>query len=185
MLRLGLVAGGWAAVVVQQGSGFVLHPSRVLVKRDLLQPLKYARTRLPDRSLFSMERADIAKGHLARAASKVEFEQRFAEDEGHATWLRADMPEENAEQLATWMGQALKLKGTRYADPDEPPTDLQVRFSLRLTTSSSITENLEVLQVGEDGDWYGRSEHTRGLVKLVRSAARGLSDDVDSVIGSD
>jgi len=153
-----------------------------LVERELLQTLKYARSRLADHSLFGMDRKNIASATITTSTGTVSVEQRNADDPDKAQWVRVDAPDQVAEQITTWMGKAFKLKSMRYADPANAPEGLEARFQLTLTDAAQSTERLEVFQIGADGDWYGRSEHTRGLVKLVRSAAKALSDDSNSLI---
>jgi len=156
-----------------------------LVERDLLQPLKYARTRLPDRTLVGVERPDVVSVSLVKGAQKLALVQIHADDPEKAGWALADDSNVEAEQATTWMDRMLKLKGTRYAHPDEPPVDLQPRFSIAMTDRASEVTTIEVMQVGEDGDWYAQSEHTRGMIKLIRSAARSLADDVDGLVGGE
>lgn len=154
-----------------------------LVDNEVIRPLKYARTRLPDRTLWSFERKDAAGAVVADAAGHtVEADQKNIDDQTQAKWVRAAAPEETDEQLETWMDKALKLKGSSYADPKEPPQDLQPRFKLTLRNAKGKLETLEVLQEGEAGDWWGRSEHTRGLVKLLKGPTSELADDVEAVV---
>jgi hypothetical protein len=153
-----------------------------LVERDLLQPLKYARTRLPDRTLVGIERPDVVSVSLKKGDDTLALVQIHADDADKAGWALSDQPDVEAEQATTWMDRMLNLKGTRYASPGEEPEDLQLRFSVDMTDRAAELTRVEVLQVGDDGDWYARSEHTRGLVKLIRSAAHGLSDDMDGIV---
>ena len=153
-----------------------------LVERDLLQPLKYARTRLPDRTLMGIPKADVVSASITKSDAVLALVQVNADDAEKARWAREESPDVEAEQATTWMDRMLKLKGTRYASPDETPDDLQTRFSVNFTDRQGVATEVVILQVGADGDWYARSEHTRGLVKLIRSTVRGLSDDVDGVL---
>jgi len=153
-----------------------------LVERDLLQPLKYARTRLPDRTLVDTPKSDVVSATVNKGDTHLELVQINADDPEKARWAQAETPDVEAEQATTWVERLLNLKGTRYASPDEPPEGLQNRFSVSIKDRQSSVTLIEVLQVGEDGDWYARSEHTRGLLKLIRSAASGLADDVDGVV---
>jgi len=154
-----------------------------LVDNELLRPLKYARTRLPDRTLWSIKRKDAVSAVITGASGEtVELDQKNIDDQSKAKWVRAATPDEPDEQLKTWMDKALKLKGSSYADPDKPPEDLQLRFKLTLRNAKGHSETLDVLQEGADGDWWGRSEHTRGLVKLLRGPTSELADDVETVI---
>ena len=50
------------------------------------------------------------------------------------------------------------------------------------TTEGGESETLEVLREGEDGDWWGRSEHTRGLIKLLKGPSSSLAEDVDTLL---
>lgn len=155
-----------------------------LVDDQVLKTLQYAKTRLPDRSLWSLGRADIATAVVLRGDAQLELTQKNADDDKKATWVRVGSDVED-EQLTTWVDKALKLKGTSYVDMDDEdaPTDLQARFSLKLVPSGKgLPETLEVLQDGDDGDFYGRSEHTRGLLKLLRAPTRAVVDDVDALV---
>ena len=155
-----------------------------LLDRELIQPLKYARTRLPDRGLFGMARADIKDVTVSASGESQTWVQRHADDKVKAHWALATEPDTMAEQATTWVSKFMGLKGTQYADPADPPQGLQERFSLTLTDGEPTT-TVVISQVGEDGDWYGQSEYTRGFIKLVRSAAGGLADDVASLISED
>lgn len=161
-----------------QGSGRIY-----MLERDLIQPLKYARTRLPDRTLYSFERASIAMATLSVDGQSAAWNQTHADDKQAAHWSPVGAPDEEAEQANDWLDKLLNLKGTKYADPDDPPTDLRPRFALTLKTVDD-SETLEVMQVGDEGDWYGRSAHTRGLIKLVRSGASDLSEEASALLTS-
>ena len=155
-----------------------------LVDRDLLQPLKYARTRLPDRSLYALALPDVLSTSVTVAERSAQFLQISPDKPGQSGWARAATPDVPGEQVTTWMDKFLKLKGTRYADPADLPAGLLPRFKVSLVSKESTT-TVAVSQVGDDGDWYAQSEHTRGLIKLVRSGAVALSDDVDGLLGAD
>jgi len=154
-----------------------------LVDDETIRPLKYARTRLPDRTLYSIERKKVASASLADSLGQtLAIGQKNADDDANAVWIRAASPIEEDEQLNTWMTQAMKLKGSTYASPDTPPEGLVAQFSLTLTTEGGESETLEVLREGEDGDWWGRSEHTRGLIKLLKGPTSSLAEDVDGLL---
>lgn len=155
-----------------------------LLDDQLLKNIEFAKTRLPDRDLWSLERPGIASATLAAGEKSVQAEQRNPDDEAKATWARAGV-EAADEQLATWMDKALKLKGTSYVDPEseDGPKDLQLRFSLTLTPAGKDKpETLQVFQDGPEGDYYGRSEHTRGTLKLLRAPTRELIEDVAALL---
>jgi len=154
-----------------------------LVDDEVIRPLKYARTRLPDRTLFSIEQLKIATATLTGTLGQtLAITQKNPDDKANAVWIRSASPIEEDEQLNTWMDQAIKLKGSAYASPDEPPEGLVLHFKLTLTTSTGESETLEVLREGEDGAWWGRSEHTRGLIKLLKGPSNSLAGDVEDLL---
>lgn len=179
-LDIGGEAYGSRHIYVRRGSDGHVY----LVERELLQGLKYARSRLADHSLLGMARKDVTRAVITAGDESLDTTQRHADDQAKAVWVLTEDSESAPGQLTTWMVQAFKLKGMRYADPGDPPADLQTRLTVQVFGPKGASETLEILQVGEGGDWYARSAHTRGLVKVVRSAAKSLADDVDSVIES-
>jgi hypothetical protein len=156
-----------------------------LVSKDLLKPLEYARTRLPDRTLLGVDGSAIISATITVGADSLSLRHLNREDAAKAQWVTDSAPDTPAEQATTWLHKAFALKGTRFADPKEPPTELEDRFSLVIVDAEGQSTSLNVMQVGPEGDWYAQSEHTRGLLKLVRSAARSLSDDVSGVLGNE
>lgn len=150
-----------------------------LVDDELLRPLKYARTRLPDRTLWSIAPQDITKVAITGKDATVEVIQKNAQDVEKAAWVRADKPEELDEQLKTWMDKALKLKSTSYAEADDTFDGLELKFSMLITDKKGKTETFEVhAKADGTGDWWGKSEHTRGWVKLLKGPTSSLHEDV-------
>lgn len=157
-----------------------------LVADEVLRPLKYARTRLPDRTLWSFDKKDVATVLIENAKGEsLEVEHKNPQDPKAESWVEASNPDEANEQLETWMDKAIKLKGTSYAKQGEEPQDLQLRFKLTLRDEKGNSETLEVFQEGDKGNWWGRSEHTRGLIKLLRGPTSSLADDVDTIVGAE
>lgn len=154
-----------------------------LVERQLFQILKYARSRLSDHDLFSIEGTKIRTAIITAPDGAISVVQKNADDKDKAQWVHADNPDTVAEQLTTWMGKALKLKSSNYASPKEEDAALEERFRLVVEDGAGTTETLVVLQAGGEGDWFGHSEHTRGQVKLIRSTAKSLTEDVRSLFG--
>ncbi|RME26571.1 MAG: DUF4340 domain-containing protein [Deltaproteobacteria bacterium] len=154
-----------------------------LVDDQLLKSLQYARTRLVDRSLWSIDRPDIASIEISADGRSVRVDQKNPDDPQAATWVYADT-QEPAEQITTWLDKALKLKGTSYVDPEaeDAPKDLVVRFSMTLIPADGKPETVEVLQEGDDGAWFARSEHTRGTLKVIKATARALAEDVGALV---
>lgn len=156
-----------------------------IVDDEILRPLRYARTRLPDRTLFSFTREQLAKATLSDAeGNKLEASQKNAADPESAAWVRAAAPDEDAPQLETWMGKALMVKSTSTAAEGEEPEMLELKFTLTVTSEQGTSETLEVFQ-DDEGVWWGKSEHTRALVKLLRGVTGDLSDDVASILSGE
>ena len=91
-----------------------------LVERDLLQPLKYARTRLPDRSLMETKKVDVVSAMVQKGDDALSLVQVNADDPEKARWALSTTPDVEAEQATTWMGQMLKLR--------EPDTRIRMMF---------------------------------------------------------
>ena len=157
-----------------------------LVDDEVLRPLRYARTRLPDRSLWSYETKRIAAITIGSPDGSLDVVQKNAEDPEKATWVRAAAPDEADAQLKTWMDKALRMKSTAYATEDEDTDGIELLFSLTFTDDKGQTQTLEVLRRPDDekADYWGRSEHTRGMVKLLRGQTRQLVDDIGAIVGA-
>lgn len=156
-----------------------------LVDDEVLRPLRYARTRLPDRSLWSYETKRITAITIGSPEGSLDVVQKNAEDPEKATWVRASAPDEVDAQLKTWMDKALRMKSTAYATEDEDIDGIELLFSLTFTDDKGQTQTLEVLRKPDDekADYWGRSEHTRGMVKLLRGQTRQLVDDIGAIVG--
>jgi hypothetical protein len=154
-----------------------------LVDDEVLRPLKYARTRLPDRQLWDLELQDITQVGVSDGAGvSATYVHKNPDDEAKAWWMRDGGAEEKDTQVDTWMKKALTLRGTRYADPAKPLTDLQDRFSLILETSGGKSLTVLVQQEGDTGDFWASSAYTRGHLKLLKTATDALSDDVSAIV---
>ena len=176
----GEVYGTRDRYVREQGTGAIF-----LVDDEVLRPLKYARTRLPDRELWDFEQKDITQVSLADAAGvSADFLQKNASDESKSYWVplgAADDVEKDT-QLDTWMDKALKMRGTRYADPENLPEGLEVAFTLSIETSGREPLLLTVEKDGGEGDYWASTPYTRGRVKLLRTATEALAGDVSTIL---
>ena len=112
----------------------------------------------------------------------LEVEQLYRDDTAKAQWVSSSQPEQEDKQLDTWMDKALKLKASSYADGDVVEDALEARFTVELRSESGENLTLEVLQEPEDGGWFARSAHTRGLVKLLTGPTSALAEDVENLV---
>lgn len=153
-----------------------------LIDDELLRPLKFAKGQMPDRALYSIAADRVESATISGGSTSLEVIQRNAADKDKATWVRASDPDTVAEQLKTWMDKALQLKGNTYVAPDDMPDDLQDRFQLTIKGTDGKTETLSVQQSASKSGWYGKSDHTRGLVKLLTGPTSSLYEDIDDMI---
>ncbi|MCB9779654.1 MAG: DUF4340 domain-containing protein [Alphaproteobacteria bacterium] len=178
-VQIGAEAYGTKDLYVQTEAGEIF-----LVDDQVLKTLEYAQTRLPDRDLWSFDKPGIQRATITMGERSRTVEQKNPDDPKASTWADADGSSD--EQIQTWLDKVLKLRGTTYVDPDDEdaPTDLQLRFSLTLAPSAKDdkAETVEILQDGEDGDWYGRSEHTRGTLKLLKAPTKAVAEDVEGLV---
>ena len=70
-----------------------------LLERDVIQPLKYARTRLPDRTLISFDRMEIASASLTVGDLSAEWEQKNADDKQAAHWTPVGRSDDEADTV--------------------------------------------------------------------------------------
>jgi hypothetical protein len=160
-----------------------------LVDADVFRPLKYAKSRLPDRRLTDLEREDITGVVLQADAGRVEMIQQNAQDKDAAYWANRADPETAVELYANWLDKALRLKGLNYVQPDDAPEGLQPAFELSLLPQDGEPHSLQVFERPDtetgESDWYARSEFTRGLMELHRVLASEAAQDVRDVIDAE
>jgi hypothetical protein len=160
-----------------------------LVDADVFRPLKYAKSRLPDRRLTDLEREDITGVVLQADAGRVEMIQQNAQDKDAAYWANRADPETAVELYANWLDKALRLKGLNYVQPDDAPEGLQPAFELSLLPQDGEPHSLQVFEHPDtetgESDWYARSEFTRGLMELHRVLASEAAQDVRDVIDAE
>jgi len=154
-----------------------------LVDDEFVRPLKYGNTRLPDRELFGVDIAEMASLVIAGPTGSLELEQRNRDDEENAFWAAVGA-EEPAEVAATWLEKVLRLKSASYVQAEDVPASTEEAFSLQITDVDGTTVTFEVSSgVNPDGDetWYGRSGHTRELVRLHNGPASQAAEDLVTV----
>ncbi len=157
-----------------------------LVDAEVFRPLKYAKSRLPDRRLSDLEKGDIVQVRLEGQAGFAVMVQQNRQDKDAAYWASSTDLERPVEIYANWLDKALRLKGLSYVAEDEKPEKLEAAFSVQLHAEVGTPVTIEVFHdvPEDDGDpvWYARSEFTRGLMKLHKVLAAEASDDVADVI---
>ena len=156
----------------------------VLLDSELLRPLKFAISRLPDRELLTVETPKLSKVELRSPDREpVILDQLNAADPQKATW---GYPGESDgdDSAAAWMNKALSIKAKAYVQADEMPTSTTTELTLIYTAQDGSQHQVEVIQ-GQDPQgetqWYGRSTNTRELVTLHPAQASELVADLDAL----
>ncbi|MDP2313310.1 MAG: DUF4340 domain-containing protein [Pseudomonadota bacterium] len=156
-----------------QGDGKVY-----VIDDEPFKTLKFAATRLPERSLLGAKVEMIDGLRLGAGASTASWTQKNRDDKAAAYWEREGKPGKD-ETFGNWIDKALKLKSTAYVQDGEAPAELLPGFDLTVTAPGQKPETVSVLQGGDD--WYAKSESTRGLVKLSRGPAKDAVEDAQDV----
>ncbi|MFT5582435.1 MAG: hypothetical protein ACI9VR_000011 [Cognaticolwellia sp.] len=156
----------------------------VLLDSDLLRPLKFAISRLPDRDLLTVETPKLTKVTVSSPNREpVNLDQLNAADPQKATWAYLGETEGD-ESAAAWMNKALSLKAKAYVQAEEMPTSTTTELTLVYMAEDGSQHQVEVIQ-GTDAQgetqWYGRSTNTRELVTLHAAQASELVADLDAL----
>lgn len=156
-----------------------------VVDDELIKPLKFATTRLPERAVFSFKPEEVEHISLAKGGKTVEWVQHNKEDRAADWWERLPTPGttevgKKDETFANWLEKALKVKSQNYVQKGDEPATTEPVFDLAFSAAGKPAEVLHVLRSGDD--WYGQSEFTRGLVKLTRSAVEDPAGEVDDIL---
>ncbi len=157
-----------------------------LVDADVFRPLKYAKSRLPDRRLSELEREDIVRVVLESDSGSVEMVQQNRDDKDAAYWANPQELERSIELYDNWLDKALRLKGLSYVQEEDKPGDLEPAFAVTLQPEEGPATIVRVFEApdeeGGESEWYASSEFTRGLLKLHKVLASEAAQDVPDVI---
>ncbi|MFH1467770.1 MAG: DUF4340 domain-containing protein [Pseudomonadota bacterium] len=161
-----------------------------LVDADVFRPLRYAKSRLPDRRLSALEQGDIARVVLESPAGRAELLHKNRQDEDAAYWASSQDPEQPVELYANWLDKALRLKGLSYVQEEEKPAGLAPAFALTLAPEVGAPTTIQVFSApaageGQEPEWYASSEFTRGLMKLHKMLASEAAEDVPDVLDAE
>lgn len=162
-----------------------------LVDAKLIRPLQSGARTLPDRDLTGVDERKVERVTLRVSDRQAAFEQHNPDDAEAKYWSVAGQEEESPEASA-WLDKVLRLRSSRYVPADALPTDLAHAFDFRVEAEDGKAVTVEVLRSTSDegGDdeaqeqFFARSEHTRGLVRLPRAAAAEASADLESALGA-
>jgi len=156
-----------------------------VVDDELVKPLKFATTRLPERAVFSYKPEEVTHVVLAKDGKQVEWLQHNKEDRNADWWERLPAPGstdvgKKDETFANWLEKAQKIKSQNYVQKGEEPATTEPQFDLTFTAPGKADETLHVSKSGDD--WYAQGDFTRGLVKLTRSVVEDPADEVVDIL---
>lgn len=175
----GNVFGGGSVYVRDPDDGAIY-----LVDAKLIGPLQGGARTLPDRDLTGVDERKAERVTLRVGERQASFEQHNPDDVDARYWSVAGQGEESPEATA-WVDKALRLRSSRYVPAAEIPTDLAHAFDFRVEGEDGKAVTVEVLRSFDDEgeeQFFARSQHTRGLVRLPRAAASEASADLESAL---
>ena len=155
-----------------------------LVDAKLLRPLQSGARTLPDRDLTGVDERKAERVTLRVGDRQASFEQHNPDDVEAKYWSVAGQEEESPEATA-WVDKVLRLRSSRYVPASEVPTDLAHAFDYKVEGEDGKAVTVEVLRNFDDEgqeQFFARSEHTRGLVRLPRATAAEASADLESAL---
>ena len=101
-----------------------------------------------------------------------------------STRRRFQLVPSRSETAEAWLDKALGLKSASYVQDEDQPIEIAPKLHLIVLDDETGTTTEISRGVNPDGDetWYARSEHTRELVRLHRTQASEVVEDVESVL---
>jgi hypothetical protein len=150
----------------------------------LIRPLQTAKRTLPDRNLIGLELKQIETLTVKTAEASATFQQNNPDDPQAVYWSNEGESSANP-AAAAWIDKVLRLRASKYVQTDAAPGNLEEVYTYVVHGTDRTTTSVQVYRVwGSDGEdeWYARSEHTRGLVKLHRSLAAETATDLPSAL---
>lgn len=150
-----------------------------IIDDELIKPLKFAATRLPERALYGPKPEEMDSITLGAGAKTVTWTHKNKDDASAVYWEREGATGKD-ETFANWVEKALKLKSQSYVQDGAAPTDLVPQFDMTIRQSGKPDQTVRVSKSGED--WYAQSEYTRGLVKLTKGPASDAAGEVVDIL---
>jgi hypothetical protein len=156
-----------------------------VVDDELFKPLKFANTRLPERSLFSYKTEEIDVVTLSKGGQTVKWSQHNKEDRAADWWERLPTPGTSEvgkkdETFTNWLEKAMKLKSQSYVQAADKPAELTPSFDLSFEVTGKPAQTVHVY-TAED-DWYADGDYTHGLVKLTKSVVQDAAEEVTDIL---
>jgi hypothetical protein len=161
-----------------------------LTDAALVRDLESAQARLMQRKLHTFEWNTIAKIGAGGYGRDKTLLHRNRHDPSQAEWVDEAEPDRRNELYGNWLNRLRRMSVLEYLNPDEEPggdgADAQAVATLRfLDKRDKVVDELVLLRtVADDAvEYYARTKATRSWVKLPRSLAKEVAQDVRPVMG--
>ena len=149
-----------------------------------VRSLKFARTRLPERTLWSFDKGTVTGmtiyTTIEEQSKSITLTHKNWQDKQQAKWIRDDAPDADNTQITNWVTKYLRSTNSSYA-LDVDVSTLTEALSIDMRADGDKTEKLTVYHDAEKKTWYAQSTHSRGLVKLIKQSISGLYDDLPAL----
>ncbi len=155
-----------------------------LVQATLIKSLQSGARTLPDRDLIGLDVRNLVRLSLQVGERQASFTHKNPDDQQARFWAVAGESDKSPEADA-WISKVLRMRSSRYVQDDEVPVDLAHAFDYEVEADDGTTVRVEVLRNFDDEgqeQYFARSAHTRGLVRLPRGVASEASVDLESAL---
>lgn len=162
-----------------------------VVDAGVIRPLKYADSRLRERSPLGMSEREIERISLQSDGRETTLRQHNIDDPAAAYWsiVEKDEPEEDEENRTAkaWVGKLMRLQIAEYVG-SERPDGAELAAVVEVVPRSDSSDTLRLFERDEsDGAkrFFARSAFTRRFVELQASSASSLLADLDNLFDPD
>jgi len=149
-----------------------------------VRSLKFARTRLPERKLWSFKKeiitSMIINTSIEEQSKSITLSHKNWQDKQQAKWVRDDAPDADNTQITNWVTKYLRSTNSSYA-LDVDISTLTEALSIEMNADGESPEKLTIYHDEDKKTWYAQSTHSRGLVKLIKQSISGLYEDLPAL----
>ncbi|MFW5878870.1 MAG: DUF4340 domain-containing protein [Myxococcota bacterium] len=161
-----------------------------LIEAGPFRPVEHGARRLMRRDPIGMRRNQIEKVSVESVdGRRVDMVHQGRDSQGPRSFFaNADEPDRRVEEYGNWIGKVLALRVFDYVPAEDVPLEMEPVLLLAFEGEGSLGRvEVEIHRLtGEDGEesWYARSDYTRAVVSLPRSAAGSIVADLDGILPS-
>ncbi len=164
-----------------------------LVDAEVIKGVESAKFRLMQREMHRFELSEVEKVVVSALGQQRTLLHRDRLKPELESWVDVDAPDRRNELYANWLDRVGKLRAQSYLGPGiQPEQDVkdatgsqesvvQIRY---LDKRENVIGELELVRVpGEQVTYFARSDTTQRWVKVLRSVAQQIADDVPTIMG--